>query len=296
MRRPPLLLAAFAALAAGARLSLAQPRVITVAADGSGAFRSVQEAIDSVKDATRETPVDIVIKPGEYFGMATTKDWVNLVGEDRDKCVLVYSRKPEEQAHRTHVLWATTNTAIRNLTLIGKDVKYCIHSDGGRDYVLTVENCRLARQEMKGYRASFGIGLHANQHIILRGCVLEPGQPIYIHNWNNQRAPCSMTIENCELNGQDEAICVAALGSGQRDFLVIHDTTLKGGKTAIRYVNMDKKKPPAWKGGNEMELWGSGNKVEAPQAGAEIKDDSAQRLSGLERCRLPAAEPAPAPR
>lgn len=49
-----------------------------VAADGSAPFASVQAAIDSVADATRERPVEIVVPPGPDFERFTT----NEVSED----------------------------------------------------------------------------------------------------------------------------------------------------------------------------------------------------------------------
>jgi len=281
------------ALACVALVALTGPapaanRTLVVAADGSGAFASVQEAVTAARNPTEKDPVDIVIKPGVYHGMATTRDWVNLVGEDRDKCALVYSRKPEEKTYRTHVIWATTNSVIKNLTLVGKDVKYCIHSDGGRAFALRVENCVLRREYPKGrrgYRAGFGVGLRADQHIIMRDCVVDADQPIYMHNWNDQRSSCSMTIEKSALNGKDYAISIYLLGSRQRDFFVVHDSRLVGAKAAILYKNHNRPTPPMWKGASEIELYGSGNTMTSPIQGAEMKDDAEKRLSGLERAR-----------
>src|SRR5687767_10634040 len=121
----------------------AAPNTRIVAADGSAPFRSIQAAIDSATDPTRENPVEVLVRPGRYLEMITTRNWVNITGADRDACVIVYDRKPDEPHHKTHVIAATSNTVLRNLTLIGRDVKYCIHSDGGGDYVLTIENCVL---------------------------------------------------------------------------------------------------------------------------------------------------------
>src|SRR5688572_20093373 len=108
-----------AALLAFAAPLLAAPSTLTVAADGSAPFRSIQAAVDSVTEATREKPVEIVVRPGHYFEMITTRDWVNITGADRDACIIVYDRKPDEPHHKTHVISATSTTILRNLTLIG---------------------------------------------------------------------------------------------------------------------------------------------------------------------------------
>jgi len=264
---------------------VAKRRVIVAQEGGPGRFATVQAAVDSITDATADSPVEVVVKPGTYQGMVRTKDWINVVGEDRDQCILSYTRKPDEKQHLTHVIWATSNSTLKNLTLVGRDVKYCIHSDGGREYVLFVENCLLRREYPEGFRGSragFGIGLRGGQHIVMHDCVVHADRPIYLHNWDGQRSACSMTLERCRLEGE-EAIYVSLLGSGQRDCLVLHDCTLNATNASIFYRNHDRKKPPLWKGKSEITVYGSGNTIVGPVEGTVVKDDERDRLSGLER-------------
>lgn len=64
----------------------------TVAPDGSGDFRTVQEAINAVPDL-RKKVTTIFIKKGTYkekLVLAGSKTMVHLVGEDRDKTILTY--------------------------------------------------------------------------------------------------------------------------------------------------------------------------------------------------------------
>jgi pectinesterase len=66
---------------------------IVVAADGSGKFKTVQEAIMSVPTGTRENPVIIRIKPGTYkelIYVQREKRFFQLVGEDPATTVLTY--------------------------------------------------------------------------------------------------------------------------------------------------------------------------------------------------------------
>src|SRR5262245_10076357 len=66
---------------------------ITVALDGSGQFKSVQEAIMSVPSGSAEKPVVIHIKPGTYkelIYIQHEKRFFNLVGEDASKTVLTF--------------------------------------------------------------------------------------------------------------------------------------------------------------------------------------------------------------
>src|SRR5947199_8731799 len=68
---------------------------LTVAADGSGQFKTVQEAINAVPQTTRfDNPAIIHIKPGIYKELIYTqheKRFVHLVGEDPEKTVLTSS-------------------------------------------------------------------------------------------------------------------------------------------------------------------------------------------------------------
>ncbi|GAB3332910.1 hypothetical protein GCM10027511_41780 [Hymenobacter humi] len=63
-----------------------------VAQDGSGKFRTVQEAINAVPDF-RKKVTTIFIKKGTYkekLIVAGSKTFVKLIGEDRDKTILTY--------------------------------------------------------------------------------------------------------------------------------------------------------------------------------------------------------------
>src|SRR3954468_1379335 len=68
---------------------------IVVAADGSGQFKTVQEAINAVPQTTRfDNPAIIHIKPGVYKELIYVqheKRFVHLVGEDPEKTVLNYN-------------------------------------------------------------------------------------------------------------------------------------------------------------------------------------------------------------
>ena len=68
---------------------------ISVAQDGSGQYKTVQEAINATpQTANAANPVFINIKPGIYkelIYVQREKRWVHLVGEDAAKTVLTYN-------------------------------------------------------------------------------------------------------------------------------------------------------------------------------------------------------------
>jgi pectinesterase len=68
---------------------------IVVAADGSGQFTKVQDAIMSVPDGRADNPVIIHIKPGTYKELVYVqreKRFFHLIGEDAATTVLTYNR------------------------------------------------------------------------------------------------------------------------------------------------------------------------------------------------------------
>ena len=67
---------------------------LTVAADGSGQFKSVEEAIMSVPSGSATNPVIIHIKPGTYrelIYVQREKSYFRLVGDDADKTIITFN-------------------------------------------------------------------------------------------------------------------------------------------------------------------------------------------------------------
>ena len=73
-------------------LCFAQTYDFTVAKDGSGNFKTIQEAINAVPDL-RANRTRILIKPGVYkekLTLPSTKTNVSFIGEDALKTILTY--------------------------------------------------------------------------------------------------------------------------------------------------------------------------------------------------------------
>ena len=82
-------------------------RIIVVAADGSGDFKTVQQAVDHVPE-NNSRPVVIQIKPGVYqeqVRVSTGKRFVTFRGEDAKKTVITY-RLSAQQAGNTRLAFA----------------------------------------------------------------------------------------------------------------------------------------------------------------------------------------------
>lgn len=90
---PPSSFVLLLCLMSGVGTAAAQTKLV-VAADGSGHFRTVQEAINAVPQTTRpDNPAIILVKPGVYkelIYVQREKRFVHLIGENTEKTVLTF--------------------------------------------------------------------------------------------------------------------------------------------------------------------------------------------------------------
>ncbi len=71
---------------------------VTVAADGSGNYRSVQEAINKIPENNKKRFV-IAIKPGVYkeqIRVPANKPYISFIGTDAEKTILTFSLSNKE--------------------------------------------------------------------------------------------------------------------------------------------------------------------------------------------------------
>ncbi|WP_339188095.1 MULTISPECIES: pectinesterase family protein [unclassified Paenibacillus] len=75
-------------------------KVIVVAADGSGDYKSIQAAVDAVPDQNRNRII-IFVKNGLYYEkvlIPDTKPYISLMGESKDGTILTYDDNPKKTA------------------------------------------------------------------------------------------------------------------------------------------------------------------------------------------------------
>jgi pectinesterase len=161
------------------------PSSFTVAQDGSGQFRTVQEAINAVRDLSQQR-VTIFIKKGVYHEKLVIPSWktkISLVGESRDSTILSYndySGKPipggmdafgrdKFTTYTTYtVLVAGNDFMAENLTIgntagrVGQAV--ALHVEGDR---CVIKNCKLLGNQDTLYAAT------ENSHQYYVNCLIE---------------------------------------------------------------------------------------------------------------------------
>ena len=123
---------------------------IVVSRDGTGNFRTLQEAIESAR-AFMDYTVTIYVKNGVYKEKVIVPSWVeniDIIGEDRDKTIITYDDHANINkmgTFRTYTVKVEgSDITFKNLTIennaaqLGQAV--ALHTEGGR---LKFINCRI---------------------------------------------------------------------------------------------------------------------------------------------------------
>ncbi|MBD5420706.1 MAG: pectin esterase [Bacteroides sp.] len=146
-----ILLAALLLLAAIPSMHSAEyMREITVAADGSGDFKTITEALEAIR-AYMDYRVTVNIKNGEYHEKLIIPSWlenVDFIGEDPEKTIITYNdyaKLDNMGTFRTYTMRVDgCDMTFKNLTIrnnagrVGQAV--ALHTEGTG---LTFENCRF---------------------------------------------------------------------------------------------------------------------------------------------------------
>lgn len=126
------------------------PKSLTVAQDGSGDYRTIQEAVNAVRDLS-EVQVPIYIKNGIYkekLVIPSQKSKVTLVGQDKDKTIITfddYSGKGNINTYTSHTVLVQGNDfRAENITFqntagaVGQAV--ALHVEADR---VVIKNCNI---------------------------------------------------------------------------------------------------------------------------------------------------------
>jgi len=126
------------------------PTSFTVAKDGTGNFKTIQEAVNAVRDLS-EVQVSIYIKKGIYkekLVIPAYKSKISLIGEDKDQTIITfddYSGKDVINTYTSHtVLVQGNNFKAENLTFensagsVGQAV--ALHVEADR---VVIKNCKI---------------------------------------------------------------------------------------------------------------------------------------------------------
>jgi pectinesterase len=193
----------FAYAAAGERAQ------IVVAADGSGMYRTIQEALNSIPKVNK-SPVIVLIKNGTYHEkIFIEKSFITLVGEDRDSTRIVYAELRENwtKAHGgndwgsgvVNIDSLATDIVLANLTVLNNygsqhhttAHQFAIRGNGTRVMILYCNVIADGNDTVSLWNRANGLYYHANcyfegwvDYVCPRGWCYITDSKFYGHNLN----------------------------------------------------------------------------------------------------------------
>lgn len=201
-------------------------KIITVKQDGSKQFKSLTEALESIKDNGEYNQYDIHIYEGVYDVFSERDklnlrrryflpNYVNLIGiGDKTKIIISGIQEHSDSVDLTEVsvLDVVYNNRIENLTMVGDNVRYVVHSDyyvnQGKQKI-EVKNCifyhkGLFNNSTNNSPQCWGCGSYNNKQMRFENCEFKSVNGIawLSHNrWLNDAdniTGCHLSFYNCK--------------------------------------------------------------------------------------------------
>ncbi len=179
-------------------------REITVAADGSGDFKTITEALEAIR-AYMDYRVTVNIKPGEYHEKVIIPSWlenVDFIGEDPENTIITYNdyaKLDNMGTFRTYTMRVDgCNITFKNITIrnnagrVGQAVS--LHTEGTG---LKFENCRFLGDQDTLFLAGHDSNLEFDN------CYIE-GTTDFIFG------PATAYFENCQIHSKADSYITAA--------------------------------------------------------------------------------------
>ena len=189
---------------------------ITVGKNNSD-FTSINDALNSIMDASENNRYEILVKNGTYNETFRTKHYVDIIGQDKYKTIIDYTGELETWVD-TSTVFAESNMTLSNLTLIGTDTKYPLHIDkstGAWDMMIKNVRCihrgSLTGEGMAG--TPVGIGLYQYQNLTMidcdfiyddvKGVQAFGASGVYFHNASDATGTGyrKLVVERCRIKG-----------------------------------------------------------------------------------------------
>ncbi|WP_439698344.1 pectinesterase family protein [Mucilaginibacter sp. AW1-7] len=218
------------------------PNRFTVAQDGSGNYKTIQEAVNAVRDLSQQQ-VSIFIKKGVYHEKLVIPSWktrISLIGEDKEQTIITnsdFSGKPNPQAkdafgkdtfttYTSYTVLVQGNDFIaENLTIanaagqVGQAV--ALHIEGDRCAVI---NCRLLGNQDTLYAATEG------SRQFYKDCYIE-GTTDFIFG------EATAVFQHCVINSVKNSFITAPATTPRQQFgFVFFDCTLAAADTSVNKV------------------------------------------------------------
>lgn len=216
----------------------AQSRIIKVASDGSGDYKTVQAALDAVPMKNKK-PITIFIKNGIYkekLLLDSTKNFVSITGEDKFNTILTYDDhtgkvSPKGDTINTRTSWSfkiladdftASNITFQNDAGFNAGQAVALESNGDK---AVFNNCRVL-----GFQDILLInGANSRQYFL--NCYLE-GTTDFIFGSS------TAWFEKCHIHSKKNSHITAASTPKEKKYGYIFNDCILTGDTALHNVSL----------------------------------------------------------
>ena len=235
---------------------------VSVTENGNNA---IQNAINSIETATKESPVNIRVKAGIYQASNSTdftangnypafilaKDNVNIIGDSAEDCIIwaelpyndgSINRAIPRYMHQTVYNWAD-NSVFENLTIVAKNIRYAVHQDNPNEANKTryYKNCNFRFLGNKGLLAALGIGTYSGSRTYVEGgrSFSEYTAPFACHNNQKFENPSLWSFKNHTFSTVERSVVINMQNSGSliSDIAHFENCSVEGG-FIFKYSNV----------------------------------------------------------
>jgi len=221
--------------------------------------RAIEDAIESINDASENKRYEILIYPGTYKALDTSefnsagsfpgnyafirgRDYISIKGTDKNKVIIegeLLDNLGKDFSYSSYstLFWDADHANIEDLTIIAKNLRYPIHMDGSRlgmEYVHDkFKNLKLIHLgnskdalNWKSYHP-LGIGMSDGQVLEVDSSYFQSTTwPLYVHNNKNFTKRSKLIFKDCTFVGLGNKKLLAMfqnLGSQKSDEIIINN-------------------------------------------------------------------------
>jgi len=237
---------------------------ITVKIDGTPGIdcdfsgnRSIQDAIESIKDASSDNRYEIIVYPGIYQATSTKdynsegsgegnyafirgKDFVSIKGTNRDS-VIITGELPDNLGENFSYgsyqtfFWNANEANIEGVTITAKDIRYPIHIDGSQlgmaNAYTKINDTKIIHWGNSNNATNWpaphplGLGMSDGQTLVIENSVLQsPTNALAMHTNKDFENKSKLIYKNCEfiaLGSGGKLATIESLGSKKPDEILL---------------------------------------------------------------------------
>lgn len=180
---------------------------ITVAADGSGNFKSIQEAINSLPADAKEQRI-ILIKNGTYNEkIFIDKDFITLKGENAEKTIVTIAQARDEWRCDNKDDYGTATLNLRGSDISLEDLSF-INSygkDNTKEKTITCANDSGKTKTIRPYGHQMALRSFATTRLIVKNCIFRAYGGDTVSPWNTDSG--MFYFKDCIMEGGVDFYC-----------------------------------------------------------------------------------------